>query len=103
VALDAFRIYGIAATVSASGGTMDRKTAELLAGVVNQCIDALIETLAVLEKLLPPAEIATYKRGVARVINAFDIEVVDRIAKEFPDLKPPEEDEPEGETPVLKS
>jgi hypothetical protein len=82
---------------------MDRKTAELVVGVVNRCIDELIETLAVVEKSVPAAEYEKYKRAVGRVINAFDIEVVDRVAAEFPDLKPKDEEEPDGEPPVLKS
>jgi hypothetical protein len=88
---------------AASGGPMDRKTAEMVVGIVNQCIDALIETLAVVEKSVPPAEFEKFKRGMGRVINTFDIEVVDRIAKDFPDLRPTDDDEPDGETPVLKS
>jgi hypothetical protein len=100
---DAFPITAIAGIVAAIGGTMDRKTAELVVGVVNRCIDELIETLAVVEKSVPPAEYEKYKRAVGRVINAFDIEVVDRVAVEFPDLKPKDEEEPDGEPPVLKS
>ena len=82
---------------------MDRKTAELVVGVVNRCIDTLIETLAVVEKAEPPAEYAKFKRGVARVISTFDTEIIDRVAAEFPDLKPDDDDEPDGEPPLLKS
>jgi hypothetical protein len=82
---------------------MDRKIAELVVGVVNRCIDELIETLAVVEKSVPPAEYEKYKRGVARVINTFDIEIVDRVTAEHPDLKPADDEEPDGEPPVLKS
>ena len=33
-----------------------------------------------------------HKRGVARVITAFDVEIVDRIAREHPDLSPEDDD-----------
>ena len=82
---------------------MDRKTAEFVVGVVNRCIDALIETLPLVEKAEPRAEYEKYKRGVARVINAFDLEVIDKVAEEYPDLRPQDDDEPDGAPPVLKS
>jgi hypothetical protein len=67
---------------------MDRKTAEFVVGVVNRCIDDLIASLAVVEKAVPPDEFDKYKRGLARVINAFDGEIIDRIAEEHPELRP---------------
>jgi hypothetical protein len=71
---------------------MERKTAEFVVGVVNRCIDDLIASLAVVEKAVPAEEFAKYKRGVARVIGAFDGEIINRIAEEHPDLKPNDED-----------
>jgi hypothetical protein len=71
---------------------MDRKTAEMVVGVVNRCIDDLIATLPVVEKAVPPDEFEKYRRGVARVINTFDVDVIDRVAADFPDLKPKDED-----------
>jgi hypothetical protein len=82
---------------------VDRKTAELVVGIVNRCIDAMIETLAVVEKSVPLAEYEKYKRGVARVINTFDIEVIDPVTAEFPDLKPQDDDETGIDPPILKS
>jgi hypothetical protein len=67
---------------------MDRITAEHVVRIVNRCIDEMIGTLEVVEKSVPTEEFEKYKRGVARVINTFDVEVVDRVAHEFPDLKP---------------
>jgi hypothetical protein len=90
-------------TAAAIGGRVDRKTAEFLVGVVDRCIDELIETLAVVEKTSPPAEYEKHKRGVARVINTIDTEIIDRITAEFPDLKPQDDEEPDVEPPVLKS
>jgi hypothetical protein len=37
-------------------------------------------------------EFAGYKRGVARVISAYDAEIIDRVTREHPDLKPGDED-----------
>jgi hypothetical protein len=73
---------------------MDRKQAEQLVAFVNGCVDQLIATLPPVEAGVPPAEFADYKRGIARVIKAFDTEILERIAREHPDLVP-DEDEPE--------
>jgi hypothetical protein len=67
---------------------MDRKTAEQMVTTVNQCIDALLETLEFVEKNVSQDEYEIYKRGMARVFNTFDVEIVDRVARDFPDLKP---------------
>lgn len=67
---------------------MDRVTAEHVVRIVNRCIDDMIGTLEVVENRVSSEEFEKYKRGVARVINTFDVEVVDRVAHEFPDLKP---------------
>jgi len=82
---------------------MDRKHAEMVVELVNRCIDELIATLEVVEKAVPPDEFEKYKRGVARVINAFDVEIVERVTQDYPDLKPKDDDEPEAEPKVLKS
>jgi len=82
---------------------MDRKTAELVVEVVNRCIDDLITSLEVVEKAVPPDEFEKYKRGVARVINAFDVEIVERVTQDYPDLKPKDDDVPEAEPKILKS
>jgi len=71
---------------------MERKMAEQIVALVNGCIDQLISSLAPVEAGTSDADFAAYKRGVARVIAAFDVEIVDRIAHEHPDLRPDEDD-----------
>ncbi|MEO8062651.1 MAG: hypothetical protein ABI821_07870 [Pseudomonadota bacterium] len=82
---------------------MDRKIAEQIVALMNSCIDQLISSLAPVEAQLTPEEFAAYKRGVARVIGAFDSEIIDRIAREHPDLRPAEDEvelaEPESPPP----
>ena len=77
---------------------MDRKIAEQIVALVNGSIDQLIATLGPVEEAVSPEEFAAYKRGIAKVINAFDVEVIDRVAREYPDLKPAD-DEAEPSTP----
>lgn len=71
---------------------MERKMAEQIVALVNGCIDQLIATLAPVEAAVPPDEFAAYKRAIAKVINACDVEVIDRIARDYPDLKPGDDD-----------
>lgn len=71
---------------------MERKIAEQIVALVNAHIDQLISSLAPVEAEIPPEEFAGYKRGIARVINAYDVEIIDRIAREYPDLKPGDDD-----------
>jgi hypothetical protein len=83
---------------------MERKIAEQIVALVNGTIDQLIATLDPVEEAVSPEEFAAYKRGIAKVINAFDIEVIDLVAREYPDLKPAEDDadhapEPEPDSP----
>jgi hypothetical protein len=73
---------------SCGGSIVDRKTAEQVVMVVNRCIDEMIATLDLVEKGAPPGEYEKYKRAVGRVINTFDMHVIDFVASEFPDLKP---------------
>src|SRR4051812_8660595 len=76
-----------------TGALMDRKMAAQIVALVDGCIDSLISSLAPVEAEVSPEEFAAYKRGVARVINTFDLEIVDRIVREHPDLRP-DDDEP---------
>ncbi len=78
---------------------MERKLAEQIVALVNGCIDQLIASLAPVEEHASPEEFAAYKRGVARVINAFDVEIIDRVAREHPDLRPEDDasESPEAE------
>ena len=71
---------------------MDRKIAEQIVALVNGCIDQLISSLPPVEESVSPEDFAAYKRGVARVITAFDLEIIDRIAREHPDLRPDDDD-----------
>ncbi|HEX6397384.1 MAG TPA: hypothetical protein VFZ95_08175 [Steroidobacteraceae bacterium] len=71
---------------------MDRKLAEQIVALVNSHIDQLISSLEPVEKHLTPAEFAAYKRGIARVITAYDLEIIERVASEYPDLKPADDD-----------
>jgi hypothetical protein len=71
---------------------MDRKIAEQIVALVNDSIDQLIATLDPVEKAVSPEEFAAYKRGIAKVINAFDTEIIDLVAREHPDLKPSDDE-----------
>jgi len=73
---------------------MDRKIAEQIVALVNGTVDQLIATLGPVEEAVSPEEFRAYKRGIAKVINTFDTEVIDLVAREYPDLKPTD-DEPE--------
>jgi len=72
--------------------------AEQIVTFVNGCIDQLIATLPPVEAETSPEEFAGYKRGVARVINAFDVEIIERIAREYPDLKPADDESDPADT-----
>ena len=66
--------------------------AEQIVALVNSQIDQLISTLEPVEAAVSPEEFAGYKRGIAKVITTFDVEVIDRVAREHPDLKPADDD-----------
>jgi hypothetical protein len=81
---------------------MERKIAEEIVALVNGTIDQLIATLDPVEAALSADEFAAYKRGIARVITAFDTGVLDLVVREYPDLKAADEDhagEPEPDRP----
>ncbi len=71
---------------------MERKLAEQIVALVNSHIDQLISSLAPVEAEISPDEFAGYKRGIARVINSYDVEIIERVAREYPDLKPSDDD-----------
>jgi hypothetical protein len=71
---------------------MDRKLAEQIVALVNAHVDQLISSLEPVEAEISAEEFAGYKRGIARVISAYDTEIIDRVAREYPDLKPSDED-----------
>jgi hypothetical protein len=71
---------------------MERKLAEQIVALINSQIDQLISTLGPVEEAVSPEEFAVYKRGIAKVINTFDAEIIDRVAREYPDLKPADDD-----------
>jgi hypothetical protein len=71
---------------------MERKLAEQIVALVNAHIDQLLSSLEPVEAQISPEEFAAYKRGIARVISTYDVEIIDRVAREHPDLKPADED-----------
>jgi hypothetical protein len=71
---------------------MERKIAEEIVAMANATIDQLIATLKPVEAAVSPEEFAAYKRGIAKVISAFDSGVIDPVAREYPDLKPADDD-----------
>jgi hypothetical protein len=80
---------------------MERKLAEQIVALVNSHIDQLISSLAPVEAQLSHEEFAAYKRGVARIIASYDAEIIDRVAREYPDLAPADDDpEPPAAEPV---
>jgi hypothetical protein len=83
------------------GTLMDRKLAEQIVALVDAHIDQLISSLEPVEANVAAGEFAEYKRGVARVIASYDAEIIDRVAREYPDLKPGDEDSgsPEASEP----
>jgi hypothetical protein len=83
---------------------MERKLAEQIVALVNAHIDQLISSLEPVEAEMSAEEFAAYKRGVARVIAAYDTGIIDLIAREYPDLKPADDDSdhatpPESDVP----
>lgn len=84
---------------------MDRKIAEQIATFVNAHIDQLIASLDAVQEKVSAEEFALYKRGVARVVAAYDKEIIDPVAREYPDLKPVDDDAdvPPAESPPRSS
>jgi hypothetical protein len=71
---------------------MERKMAEQIVELINGYIDQLIATLEPVEHAVTPDEFAAYKRGIAKAITTLDTEIIQRVAREHPDLLPPDED-----------
>jgi hypothetical protein len=71
---------------------MERKIAEQIVAMANATIDQLIATLEPVEAAVSPEEFAAYKRGIAKVISAFDSGVIDLVTREHPDLRPADDD-----------
>jgi hypothetical protein len=82
---------------------MERKLAEQIVAMVNAHVDQLISSLDPVEAQISAEEFAGYKRGVARVLSAYDAEIIDRVAREYPDLKPSDEDSPPPEASEPRS
>ena len=84
---------------------MDRKIAEQIAAFANAHIDQLIASLDAVQEKVSPEEFAVYKRGVARIVAAYDKEIIDLVAREYPDLKPADDDAdgPPPESPPPRS
>jgi hypothetical protein len=77
---------------------MERKLAEQIVALVNAHVDQLISSLKPVEAEISAEEFAGYKRGIARVISAYDAEIIDRVAREYPDLKPVDDDSGPSDT-----
>ena len=77
---------------------MERKLAEQIVALVNAHIDQLISSLEPVEAEMSAEEFAGYKRGVARVISAYDAEIIERVAREYPDLKAGDDDSGPSDT-----
>ena len=83
---------------------MEHKIAEQIVALVNAHIDQLISSLEPVEREISPEEFAAYKRGVAKVISAYDAEIIDCVARNYPDLKPSDEEAPEvAESPISRN
>jgi len=82
---------------------MERKTAEQIVALANSCIDQLLSSLGPVEQSVSPEEFAAYKRGVAKVLNAIDVEIIERVAHDFPDLKTDDDSDHSGEPESPKS
>jgi hypothetical protein len=80
---------------------MDRKIAEQIVALANSCIDQLLASLEPVENAVSPAEYAAYKRGIAKVLNTIDLEVIDVVAREHPDLKTDDDDADAPDGPVV--
>jgi hypothetical protein len=78
---------------------MERKLAEQIVALVNAHIDQLISSLEPVESEISAEEFASYKRGIARVISAYDIELMDRVTREHPDLRPSDDDSDPSDSP----
>ncbi len=79
---------------------MERKLAEQIVALVNAHIDQLIASLEPVEPAISAEEFAGYKRGIARVISAYEAEIIDRVTREYPDLKPADDDSEPAESAV---
>jgi hypothetical protein len=80
---------------------MDRKTAEQIVALANGVIDQLLSSLGPVEQAVSPSEFAAYKRGIAKVLNTIDVEVIDVVAREFPDLRTDDDDADHAGEPDL--
>jgi hypothetical protein len=80
---------------------MERKTAEQIVALANSCIDQLLSSLGPVEDAVSPEEFAAYKRGIAKVMNTIDVEVIDVVAREYPDLKTDDDDSDHASEPDL--
>jgi hypothetical protein len=71
---------------------MERKLAEQIVALVNTHVEQLISSLDPVKEQVSAEDFAGYKRAVARVIGAYDAEIIERVAREYPDLKPADDD-----------
>lgn len=67
---------------------MKHDIAEHVMTVINSCIAQLLETLPFIEDQVSAEEFKPYKRAVGKVINTIDMEIVERVTADHPDLQP---------------
>ncbi|MBC8024368.1 MAG: hypothetical protein H7Y89_00105 [Steroidobacteraceae bacterium] len=82
---------------------MERKTAEEIVALANSCIDKLLSSLEAVQKVVSAEEFAAYKRGIAKVLNAIDVEIIERVARDFPDLRTDDDSDHAGVPDLPKS
>ena len=69
--------------------------------LANGVIDQLLPSLGPVEQAVSASEFAAYKRGIAKVLNTIDVEVIDVVAREFPDLRTDDDDSDHAGEPDL--
>lgn len=67
---------------------MERSTAEKVIADLNSCIGEMLETLPIVEREASETEYKIYKRRIAKIVSMFDMEVVEFVAADHPELKP---------------
>lgn len=67
---------------------MDKETARLIIGGLNQAAGMLNDLLVDVNGIMGQAEYSVLKRKVARLMNDIDQHILEGIIKQYPDLSP---------------
>lgn len=67
---------------------MDRAVAEKIIGKLSGCIDDLNVLLVDMKPFLSDDEYRILKRGIARIMNTSDSDIVAMVVSQYPDLNP---------------